>query len=196
MYLASRSKQTATREQVLEELWPEQSPSGAINSLHQTLYFLRRTIDPWYEDNQAVDYIAMGSELVYLDQDLVHVDSVSFQRQASDAIARANLTRDGTAILRAYGGRFAPEFSYEDWAMAWGDRVHATYLQLAEMTAAALVESGQLTQAVDVLSATSVADPEAHEIESCFDSGALDGRGRAPRPSNSIRTSHPRTSET
>ena len=52
--------------------------------------------------------------------------------------------------------------------MAWGDRVHATYLQLAEMTASALVESGQLTQAVDVLSATIVTDPEAHEIESAL----------------------------
>ena len=104
MYLASRSKQTATREQVLEELWPEQSPSGATNSLHQTLYFLRRTIDPWYEDNQAVDYLAMGSDLVYLDQDLVHVDSVSFQRQATEAIARADLAREGSAILQAYGG--------------------------------------------------------------------------------------------
>ena len=168
MYLVSRPKQTATREQVLDELWPEQTPRGAANSLHQTLYFLRRTIDPWYEDDLAIDYIVFGSEVVFLEPDLVHIDSISFQRQAADAITRGNLTREGPAILQSYGGRFAPEFAYEEWAMSWSDRVHSTYLQLAQATSNALIDSGQPLQAVNVLSAAAIADPEALEIEAAL----------------------------
>ena len=99
VYLASRPRQAATREQVLEELWPDLDPAGAVNSLHQTLYFLRRHIDPWYEDRIAVDYVALESEMAYLDPDLVQVDSVAFLRQASAAIEsrRRSPRRVGTS---------------------------------------------------------------------------------------------------
>ncbi len=39
-FLASRLNHSATKEQVLESLWPNQSPGGAANSLHQTLFYL------------------------------------------------------------------------------------------------------------------------------------------------------------
>ncbi len=59
MFLVTRPNFTATREQVLEELWPDNDPSSASNSLNQSLYFLRRDIDPWYEDDMSLEYIAI-----------------------------------------------------------------------------------------------------------------------------------------
>ena len=49
LYLVTRPRQIATREQVMEELWPNQTPSSATNSLHQTLHFVRRDIAPWQD---------------------------------------------------------------------------------------------------------------------------------------------------
>ena len=67
-YLVSRPTQTATREQIMEELWPDLVPSSAANSLNQTLYFLRREIDPYYDEDESYDYVSNRGELVWLDQ--------------------------------------------------------------------------------------------------------------------------------
>ena len=46
MYLITRPSFTANREQVLDALWPDADPASSSNSLNQSLYFLRREIDP------------------------------------------------------------------------------------------------------------------------------------------------------
>ena len=67
MYLVTRPGHTATREQVLDELWPDNDPGSASNSLNQTLYFLRREIDPWYEDDVSIEYVFFEGDLLWLD---------------------------------------------------------------------------------------------------------------------------------
>jgi DNA-binding SARP family transcriptional activator len=165
VYLASRAKQTAAREQVLEDLWPDAAPRAASNSLHQTLFFLRRSIDPGYEEAWSADYVAMESEILYLDPDLVQVDSVAFFRQACEAITQPTSIRQGVALIKEYPGPFAPEFEYEEWAMSWRDRVHATYLQLAQATADFALGEGQPRVATELLSRALVVDSHAFELE-------------------------------
>ena len=36
---------SSTRDQVLDALWPELDPVDALNSLNQTVYFLRRVLE-------------------------------------------------------------------------------------------------------------------------------------------------------
>ena len=103
----------------MENLWPDQSPKSAMNSLHQTLFFLRRDIEPWYEDGSTADYVRMESDVVFLDQDLFRVDSVAFVRQASDILATGSALGRGAEMLRLYRGVFAPEFEYEECAEDW-----------------------------------------------------------------------------
>ena len=59
MLLVTRPGHTATREQVLDELWPDSDPESAANNLNQSLYFLRRDIDPWFEDDISVEYVGL-----------------------------------------------------------------------------------------------------------------------------------------
>lgn len=165
MFLASRPRQSATREQVLEELWPDLNPGAAANSLHQTVYFLRRDIEPWYADGISADYVAVESEMVYLDTDLVQVDSAAFLRQSAEILASDNIAERGSVLLRQYAGSFAPEFEYEEWSMAWRDRVHSTFLQLVQATSEALLACGSARQAADVLGRALVVDPNASELE-------------------------------
>jgi hypothetical protein len=47
LYLVTRPDLAANREQVMDSLWPDQNPKSAMNSLHQTLFFLRRELEPW-----------------------------------------------------------------------------------------------------------------------------------------------------
>jgi DNA-binding SARP family transcriptional activator len=89
--------------------------------------------------------------LVYLDPDLVQVDSVAFMRQASEALGSQDVSRTGPAILRLYSGRFAPEFEYEDWASDWRTLLHAQFLHLSHATAASLLGTNRVQAAIEVL---------------------------------------------
>ena len=93
------------KEQVLESLWPSQSPAGAANSLHQTLFYLRRDIDPWFNEAHSVHYLVVEPDLVFFDRDLVQVDSSAFLRQAAATLLSEAMHRCmGPALLRDYAG--------------------------------------------------------------------------------------------
>jgi DNA-binding SARP family transcriptional activator len=164
-YLAARPTHSATRDQVLEAMWPNQSPEGAANSLHQTLFFLRRDIDPWYEDGHSVDYVVVEPDVVFLDPELVQVDSSAFFRQISAALASENLADVSVPILRDYQAKFALDFEYEDWSAAWRDQLHALFLQACQSTSEALVAAGRHQLAIDIVGRALLIDPAALELE-------------------------------
>ena len=165
MFLITRPRFTATREQVLDELWPDADPLSASNSLNQSLYFLRRDIEPWYEDGMSVDYVHFEGDLVWLDADLTKVQSVSFLQAVRDTRRVAGGTSTASATLAAYTGRFAPEFEYDEWAMGWRQRLHAEFLELAAGTMDQLESSGDLSDARDIASHVLEVDSSAREIE-------------------------------
>jgi DNA-binding SARP family transcriptional activator len=163
--LASRTSHAATRDQVLDVLWPHQSPEGAANSLHQTLFFLRREIDPWFEDGCSVDYVVVEPDVVYLDADLVQVDSAAFFRQVSAAMTSGRLADMGAALLRDYHAKFALDFEYEDWSVSWREQLHGLFLEAAQATATALMGVHREQLAVDVMQRALAIDPTAIELE-------------------------------
>ncbi len=164
-FLASRPSHSSTRDQVLEAMWPNQSPEGASNSLHQTLYFLRRDIDPGFDDGHSVDYLVVEPDVVYLDPELVQVDSAAFFRQVSAALASDKVADLGVPILRDYQAKFALDFEYEDWALAWRDQLHGLFLETTQATANALMKTGRHQAAIDVIERALAIDPTALELE-------------------------------
>lgn len=164
-FLASRASHSATRDQVLEAMWPKQVPEGATNSLHQTLFFLRRDIDPWFEDGGSVDYLVMEPDVVYLDPELVQVDSAAFFRQASAALASGSIAELAVPILRDYPAKFALDFEYEDWSHAWREQLHSIYLEAAQGAADALLAKGDVRLAIDVIQRALAVDASAVDLE-------------------------------
>jgi two-component SAPR family response regulator len=163
--LLTRPGNTATKDQVLEELWPDLSPTAAANSLNQTLYFLRRDIDEFYDENASADYVVYESELLWLDQDLVRSDSATFLSAVSQ-VAGPDATLDSR--LRAIGlypGRFAPEFQYEEWSIAWREHLHASFLHVARSALLELLNRTELEHAAAIARGVLVNDPEAAEFE-------------------------------
>jgi DNA-binding SARP family transcriptional activator len=165
MYLVTRPAFSANREQVLDELWPETDPSSGSNSLNQTLYFLRRELDPWYEDDFSVDYIAFQGELIWLDPALVMVESVSFFGAAQELMRKPAQLDAVIDVLVRYRGPFAPEFEYEEWAMAWRSRVHATFLELASRTLERAIREGDLEAARDIAVYCLEVEPDNPDVE-------------------------------
>jgi DNA-binding SARP family transcriptional activator len=165
MYLVTRPNYTATRDQVVEDLWPDGESSAALNSLNQSLYFIRREIDPWYEDDLSPEYVAYQSELVSLDPDLVLVDSGSFLTRSRQLMASDFSQTEATELLDRYRGQFCPEFEYEEWALGWRARVHAAYLDFAGRAIARLASASDYRSACDVALRVLCVDPDAEDIE-------------------------------
>ena len=59
---------SSTRDQVLDALWPELDPMDALNSLNQTVYFLRRVLEERYVDDLSPGYLHHDSDLIWLDR--------------------------------------------------------------------------------------------------------------------------------
>ena len=165
LFLASRPGQSAGRESVLDGLWPDSGPRDALNSLHQSLYYLRRSIDLWYEDSVSADYIVLESEIVYLDPELVAVDSVDFHNEAVAALNAPGVGAHGEDALALYRGMFAPEFEYEEWAIDYRGRTHALYLRLVHAVSDRSFAAGLYSDAADGLAAALRTDPDAFELE-------------------------------
>jgi ATP/maltotriose-dependent transcriptional regulator MalT/DNA-binding SARP family transcriptional activator len=165
VYLIARPRHTATREQVIEDLWPEGDVASGSNSLNQSLYFLRREFDPWYEDDVSAEYVSFASELVSLDRDLVVADSVEFMERSRQALTTVVDLSSADAILDLYRGHFAADFEYEEWAQSWRTRVHAAYLDFAKVVMDQAVRRGNLRYAADVCLRVLAVDPEARDME-------------------------------
>ncbi|MBA2571382.1 MAG: winged helix-turn-helix domain-containing protein [Chloroflexi bacterium] len=165
MYLVTRPQHTATREQVLDDLWPDAEPDAAANSLNQTLYFLRRDIDPWYDEHGSANYVSYESEIVWLDPALVTTDSATFADASIGALTGEADAARMAAAVRAYHGRFAPEFEYEEWSLAWRDQLHATYLAVVQALTRHLVAAGNLEGALRECQQALTVDPSSLDIE-------------------------------
>ena len=83
-FLLSRPRMSAAREEVMDALWPEFDPGDALNSLNQTVYFLRRVFEPDYKDDLSPGYVHHDSDVIWLDTDLV-----SSRSQMSLALMRS-----------------------------------------------------------------------------------------------------------
>ena len=155
---------TATRDQVLDAIWPDLTPDLASNSLNQTVYFLRRVFEPLYRDDTSPGYVMSDQDMVWLDPELVTSDS-----RACLALLRAQstagLSETTARLAELYVGRFALDFEYEDWATTYRDHLHARYLDAMERAVLRCAELGQNLEAVGLAQRVLDVDPTADSLE-------------------------------
>jgi ATP/maltotriose-dependent transcriptional regulator MalT/DNA-binding SARP family transcriptional activator len=163
-FLLSRAEMSATRDQVLDAIWPDLEPDVAVNSLNQTVYFLRRVFEPAFSDDLSPGYIHHDSDVLWLDGDLV--DSRSRRARLAIRAAELDASPDNIAVLSStYAGRFALDFAYEEWAGPYRDSMHAAYLQIIERAVADDTNAGAFDRAIGLARRAIEADPEAEQIE-------------------------------
>ncbi len=163
-YLLTRPDLSATRDQVLDALWPEMEPDMAANSLNQTVYFLRRVFEPEYREDVSAGYVHHDSDVLWLDPELI----TSRSRLCRDLIrtcASTGSPEDVQALSEAYVGRFALDFAYEEWASPYRDSLHAAYLEVVERAIHADASSGHYDRGIAIARRAVDVDPEAEQLE-------------------------------
>ncbi len=163
-FLLTKTGLSATRDQVLDALWPDNDPDQAVNSLHQTVYFLRRIIEPAYSDDLSPGYINQDSELVWLDPELISSRTIRCKELMKALGSNPSLPAI-SALAEEYRGRFALDFSYEDWAAMHRESLHAQFLQVMERAIAASTSAGRFVDAMELARALLETDPSLDHIE-------------------------------
>ena len=166
-FLLTRPQFTATREQVLEALWPEMDPEAGANSLNQSAYFLRHILEPECDDDASAGYLRSRSDLIWLDGELVNSRSADCLRLIGQ-IRRDPSPGLVVRLAESYTGRFAVDFMYDDWAAPFRDTLHAGFLDRIERAVTADTQTGAFDRALSVAQLALQADPDAEQIELCL----------------------------
>ena len=165
--LVSRSRFTSTREEVIDALWPENDPQSALNSLNQTVYFLRRVFEPDYSDETSPGYVGQDGETIWLDPDLVESRSGRcldiIRTMPGDRTRRARspwppntgVASPSTSPTRSGLGRIAT-------------RLHAAYLRVMERAIRIDLNTGHLDRGTFIAERAAEIDPEAEEIQTAL----------------------------
>lgn len=130
-YLLTRPRFAATREEVMEAMWPDMDPAAAVNSLNQSVYFLRRIFEPAYTEDTTAGYVHQDSDLLWLDTELINSQSSRCAALVSQW-ERAREPEAARALSDEYDGKFALDFSYDDWSVDYRDWLHVAYLRVIE----------------------------------------------------------------
>jgi ATP/maltotriose-dependent transcriptional regulator MalT/DNA-binding SARP family transcriptional activator len=131
-YLLARGDNPPSRDQVIEAIWPSAEPEDAVNSLNQSVYQLRRVIDPGYRDGDSPQYLVSTTDTVALDTSLVTTDLEAFRALGREFVSgeAADVKALGNELVNLVEGEFLAELVYEDWATAFRMAIHAEVRQI------------------------------------------------------------------
>jgi DNA-binding SARP family transcriptional activator len=162
--LLSKPGFAATRDEVIDALWPEMDPSSGINSLNQTVYFLRRVFEPDYNEDLSPGFVHHESEILWIDRELVSAQS----QRCAELVAQAHETSSPEPVdllSESYKGKFALDFMYEDWGTEYRDALHLAYLQIIESAVSADMESGRYLRGISLARHALVVEPKLESLE-------------------------------
>ena len=125
--LAARSHTTLTRDMAIDLIWPDADPDAAINNLNQTVFQLRRYIDPSYKGGESPEYIISSSEQIALNPELVRTDLDEVRRldqrvRGADWASRQAAVKRVIALIR---GEFLADLPYEGWTAVQQVTIHS-----------------------------------------------------------------------
>ena len=165
--LLSKARFASTREEVLDNLWPDLDPSSALNSLNQTVYFLRRVFEPGYQEELSPGYVLQDGETIWLDPELIDCRS----RRCHELIRSmpTELSPDGvTQLAEEYRGKFALDFAYEEWSSAHRDALHASYLRVLEQAIRLDIAAGHFARGTFLAERAAEVEPDSEELQAAL----------------------------
>jgi non-specific serine/threonine protein kinase len=140
-----------TREQVGADFWPDASPAQVKNSFHVLLHHLRRALG-------RSDLIVYENDSYRMNWPLgIEVDSVDFERQATEALRahRAHPASPATlqqlsAVAGLYRGDFLASESVGDWHLAIRERLQRLWVDAVRALGSQLLAQGANDEAADL----------------------------------------------
>jgi DNA-binding SARP family transcriptional activator len=167
--IISYGDERVPKEIIIDELWPEESPSVAERNFKTTLQRLRKSLEPFILKDFGSSYIHLHDNIVFLDPELCHVDAdrfLSLFKMAEEKEKRG----DGKGAfsfyaeaLEIYKGDFLPETLYAPWPDKKREELRAKYIELLNKMAKFHEKQGAMRKAVDCYKKAIQVDPLIEE---------------------------------
>jgi DNA-binding SARP family transcriptional activator len=168
----------------VETLWPAADADAGVNNLNQTVFQLRRFIDPLYHGGDSPEYVASTSEQVSLNSELIHTDLAELRRlpqrmHGADWIHRQGAAKRAISLVR---GEFLADLVYEEWASTHQVRVHCEVRDILLPIAMASPGEFDVDVSIQAASALLMLDPwDERAVVAMADGLARSGRRVAAR---------------
>ena len=142
------------REALVAVLWPDRDWASATNNLHQALYVARRALA-----GTSGALCSLRDDVVLLsDGPTPWLDTDAFEA-ACHASHQTRNPEDYRAATELYRGDLLPEDRFEDWSDGPREALRERHVSLLAEYADVVSERGKHSQAVDIASAVTAADP-------------------------------------
>jgi ATP/maltotriose-dependent transcriptional regulator MalT/DNA-binding SARP family transcriptional activator len=143
--LVTRRGRSMTREALMAQLWPDETPERVTNRLSVALSTARQVLAP--KGGSDEHGIVVNGDAVRLDPELIAVDVLTFFADAKAGLAAWQHQRSAAVSLlttaeAVFAGDFLEEDPYADWATELREDARLTYLQVATALAEHAGETG------------------------------------------------------
>jgi DNA-binding SARP family transcriptional activator/tetratricopeptide (TPR) repeat protein len=184
--LAANLGRPVSRDQVVAALWPDADAVSGDNNLNQTVFQLRRELDPTHREGVTPPYVVSGGEGVYLHPRLVTTDLEELRSLRSKLLAGDPAARRATAdaMVTLVQGEFLADLRYEDWVPPIQLGVHSEIRGILEPLLA--TDGVEIPRSLGIRAATALLSIDAYDDEAqlaLVTHLAATGRRRAARTS-------------
>lgn len=163
--LIARGASGVLKDLLIDDLWPDASPSAVETQFKVTLHRLRRALEPSMDKSRGSSYVVLKDNLLSLRKDLCRTDLdefLSFQKQARKAEEAGDIPRAilfYKSAIDIYDGDFLAEDLYESWAEVRRYQLRTMYIDLLYRLAALYETQGRPRKASDAYKAIVKTDP-------------------------------------
>ena len=151
-YLALNAGAKLTRDQIIEDLWPDAHPETARGSLKPTLSRMRRAIEPFLRPKSPARYFSVEGEIYRFGLAHVRLDSIDFENTVRAALNDAErhdvLPVNDALVAQLLGYQpLLPDLQYHAWTIAPRERLQDVYVKGCGYVAHARLDVGEFADA-------------------------------------------------
>jgi two-component SAPR family response regulator len=155
-YLAHQNRPVST-DQIIEDLWPDLDPDKALALFHTTLYYLRRLINQFTQE----ELIIRGSKRYQLRPGSVFIDRFQFEKSAHFAFGKeitADLAEELESAVSLYQGDYLEDLDYQ-WIIPVQEELRNLNVELRQKLAVYYLQNKMPAKALLHLQQLMAANP-------------------------------------
>ena len=167
-YFALHAGKKLSRDQIIEDLWPQADPEAARGTLKTTLSRMRKAIEPYLRPKTPARYFSVEGEMYRFGLEYARIDIVEFEQTVRAVLNEAEhhdvlpVSDELIAQLLSYQP-ILPELQYQAWTIAARERLLDVYVKGCSYVAHARLDVGESADAAQWAERAIAAAPWSEE---------------------------------
>ncbi|WP_456272332.1 BTAD domain-containing putative transcriptional regulator [Bacillus sp. AK031] len=138
-FFITNKNKLVDRDEIFQEIWPDQDEEAANRSFKVSLNSLLKTIEPQRKAREESYFIKRSGAFYGINQEAVYqLDTVLFEEWVSEGLTEKDPCQAKELLergLKLYEGDYLPDHRFADWCLTERERLQVIFLRAAEMLA-------------------------------------------------------------